>query len=70
VLRLLKLGVNMKRKHMFVFYCSLLAPISVLAGMGAGRATGLPALGVLLGIAIGIEVSYLLLRFTSPEDTP
>lgn len=60
----------MKRKHLFVFYCSLLVPMSVLAGVGAGRATGLPVLGVLLGVAVGIEVSYLLLRLTSPGDTP
>lgn len=66
----LELGVEMKRKHLFVFYCSLLVPITVLAGVGAGRATDLPLLGVLLGVAVGIEASYLLLRLTSPGDTP
>ncbi|MCG6963959.1 MAG: hypothetical protein LJE95_11900, partial [Acidobacteria bacterium] len=50
VLRLLKLGVEMKRKHLFVFYCSLLVPMSVLAHIihSQSTATGdTPATAVL-----------------------
>ena len=60
----------MKRSHLFAFYCTLLVPVGALAGLAVGRATALPALLALIGVALGVASSYLLLRFTGPGDMP
>lgn len=63
-------GVDMKRHHLFAFYCSLLVPVGALAGAEAGDAIALPALLMLLGMALGVAASYALLRSTASGDAP
>jgi hypothetical protein len=60
----------MKRRHLFVFYCTLLVPIGVLAGVGVGRLIGSSSLTITLGLVLGLTCSYLLLRRTAPDETP
>ena len=60
----------MLTKHLFTFYCTLLVPLGALVGLGVGRATGFPAAFTLSGVGVGIALSFLLLRSTTPDDTP
>jgi len=60
----------MKRKYVFAFYCTLLVPVGALAGIGVGRAAGLPIALTVVGTVLGFASAYLLLRVTSRGEAP
>lgn len=60
----------MKKHHLFAFYCTLLVPAGVLAGLGIGQVIGSSTVLVIIGAALGFASSYLLLRRTAPDETP
>ena len=60
----------MKRRHLLLFYCTLLVPVTTLAGIAVGRATAHPVAMAVLGVGLGIGASALLLRGTASDETP
>jgi len=60
----------MKRRHLFAFYCTLLVPIGVVAGLGAGQIVGGSAALVIVGAIGGFAASCFLLRRTAPDEIP
>jgi hypothetical protein len=60
----------MKKKHLFVFYCTLLLPIGAIVGAGIGSATGWLVPMVILGSAAGVAASVLLVRSSAPQGSP
>jgi hypothetical protein len=60
----------MKKHHLFAFYCTLLVPVGALVGLGVGQLFGQSAVLALVGVALGVAASALLLRRTGPDEVP
>lgn len=60
----------MKKHHLFAFYCTLLVPAGVLAGLGIGRVVGNSTILVIVGGVLGLAASYFLRRRTAPDEIP
>ena len=60
----------MKKHHLLAFYCTLLVPVGALAGLGLGRIIGGSAVQVIVGAALGLASSFLLLRRSAPDESP
>lgn len=60
----------MKRRHLVVFYGSLLVPVGTLLGSGVGSVVGGRAVMTLVGAAVGCLASYLLVRASAAGDSP
>lgn len=60
----------MKRHHLLLFYCTLLVPVTTLAGLDVGRKTGHPLALTALGVGLGIMAAAILLRGTARDETP
>lgn len=52
----------MKKHHLFAYYCTLLLPIGALIGAGVGSEIGFQLVTILIGSAIGVIASYVLVR--------
>ncbi len=52
----------MKQHHVCAYYCTLLLPVGVLLGAGAGTACGLPVVLTILGAGAAIAAAYALAR--------
>jgi hypothetical protein len=63
-------GSNMKKHHLFAYYCTLLVPVGALAGLGVGQVIGGSAILALVGLILGFAASALLLGRTGHNEIP
>jgi len=59
----------MKKHHEFAYYCTLLLPVGILIGAGAGRTCGLPVVLTILGAGAAIAASYALARTRNSSES-
>ena len=60
----------MKKHHLFAYYCTLLLPIGAIIGAGIGSEIGRQVTLTVLGAALGIVASAVVVKSSQDENAP